>query len=114
MFDRAQRTSDVLPESASGEFITTSARQLASNGNLTFWAALNQEQQYCLVAKISGPEGATGSTCGNLASLERGLVLSVRSGQVSITAAMVADGDAAPSAPPSWERISDNVFLGSY
>ena len=114
VLDRAQRSSDVLPDSGSGDFIATSARQLASDGNATFWVVLNREHLYCLVTTISGPAGGAGSTCGNSATLERGLVLGLNIGQVSVTAALVADGADAPSAPPSWERISENVFLGSY
>ncbi|QTE31106.1 hypothetical protein [Pengzhenrongella sicca] len=113
LLDRARRTADALPDSGADDLIASSSRQVAQAGDATFWVARDETGLYCFVTAISGAEGGAGSTCGNRTTLERGIVLSLNVGAASVTAALVADGAAAPSAPGSWTRISDNVFLDS-
>jgi hypothetical protein len=110
--EREQRASDLLPAALAEGFVATSARRLVSDGDATFWAALNGENRYCFVATISGLDIA-GSACANEAGLGDGVLLSINSPGTSVSAVLVADGTATPSVPGSWVQVSENVFVGS-
>ncbi|RYV49287.1 hypothetical protein [Pengzhenrongella frigida] len=107
---REQRSSDVLPEALAEGLVATSARRLASDGDATFWVALNGEDRYCFVATISGL-GAAGSACADESGLGRGVLLSINCPGTSVAAVLISDGTETPSVPGSWEQVSENVFV---
>lgn len=99
------------PQSFDGVQYRTTQRVGTADG-VTYWTALNDEGQTCLIALIAGPDQFAALSCGGADRVwKEGLGLQLHDPTHAIRAYLVPDGFEQP--PSGYEEVGDGLIVDS-